>query len=180
MTFEEKTVSSRIIYEGDIFTLKQDIVMIADGSTRKRDLILHRGAVAIAAMHEGKLLMVRQFRKAAEQVLWEIPAGKLDAGEEGTALDAAKRELREETGYEGENWRELCGFYGCIGYNNEFIHLFACDATVKGETDMDDDEAIDLYEMEIPGLLTMIDSGEIKDAKTIIAIEMMARSYKLI
>ena len=116
---------------------------------------------------------------AAGEVVWEIPAGKLEDGEIGQTLLTAKRELKEETGWEAENWRHLTKFYGTIGYCTEMIDLYRADVTVKGDTHFDPSEAIDLYEMEIPELLKMVESGEIKDAKTIIAILMTARELGL-
>ena len=176
MTFEEKSLKSKIIYEGRVFTVRQDVVTTADGGTGTRDIIEHNGGVGIVAVTpDKKLIMIRQFRIAAREVVWEIPAGKLEADEKGQPLLTAKRELKEETGWEAENWRHLTKFYGTIGYCTEMIDLYRADVTVKGDTHFDPSEAIDMYEMEIPELLKMIDSGEIKDAKTIVAILMTAR-----
>jgi len=176
MTFEEKSLTSRVIYKGRVFTVRQDEVTTADGGTGIRDVIEHNGGVGIAALTpDKKLIMIRQYRIAAREVVWEIPAGKLEEGEVGQTLLTAKRELKEETGWEAENWRHLTKFYGTIGYCTEMIDIYRADVTVKGETDFDPSEAIDLYEMEIPELLKMVESGEIKDAKTIVAILMTAR-----
>ncbi len=159
--------------------MRQDEVTTANG-TGIRDIIEHNGGVGIVALTpEKKLIMIRQFRIAAGEVVWEIPAGKLEDGEIGQTLLTAKRELKEETGWEAENWRHLTKFYGTIGYCTEMIDLYRADVTVKGDTHFDPSEAIDLYEMEIPELLKMVESGEIKDAKTIIAILMTARELGL-
>ncbi|MBR3297373.1 MAG: NUDIX hydrolase [Firmicutes bacterium] len=179
MTFEEKSLKTRVIYKGRVFTVRQDEVTTANG-TGIRDIIEHNGGVGIVALTpEKKLIMIRQFRIAAGEVVWEIPAGKLEDGEIGQTLLTAKRELKEETGWEAENWRHLTKFYGTIGYCTEMIDLYRADVTVKGDTHFDPSEAIDLYEMEIPELLKMVESGEIKDAKTIIAILMTARELGL-
>jgi len=180
MTFEEKILNTRVIYEGKVFTVRQDVVTTANGGTGIRDVIEHNGGVAVAALTpEKKLIMIRQYRIAAGEVVWEIPAGKLEADETGNHLLTAKRELKEETGWEAENWRHLTKFYGTIGYCTEMIDIYRADVTVKGETHFDPSEAIDLYEMEIPELIGMIESGEIKDAKTIVAILMTARELGL-
>ena len=176
MTFEEKSLDSKVIYEGPVFTVRQDKVLIANGGTGLRDIIEHNGGVGVAATtKDGKLLMIRQYRKAAEDVLWEIPAGKYESDEIGQSLLTAKRELKEETGWEADNWRFVTRFYGTVGYCNEMLDLYRADVTVKGDTHFDPAEAIDLYEMEIPELLKMVDSGEIRDAKTMIAILLTAR-----
>lgn len=177
MTFEEKSIESKVIYEGPVFTLRQHLVNTASGGVAKRDIIEHAGGVGVAAVtKDGQMLMIRQFRKAAEEVIWEIPAGKLDHGD-SDGLAAAKRELREETGYLAENWRYLTSFFGTVGYCSEVIELYRADATIKRGTDFDPSEAIELYEIEIPKLIEMISSGEIKDAKTIIAIFLIAREF---
>jgi ADP-ribose pyrophosphatase len=117
--------------------------------------------------------MIRQYRKAAGQVVWEIPAGKTEEGEDPETT--ARRELKEETGYQAVNFRRITRFYGTIGYNNEVIELFRADATLRGETDFDENEAIDLFEIDVETLLAMVESGEIVDGKTIVGILLVAR-----
>jgi len=176
MTFEEKTLESRYIYKGKIFNLRQDIVTAPSGKTATRDIIEHRGGVGIAAVtKDKKLVMIRQFRKAAEQVLWEIPAGKIEPGEEDKLDQTATRELKEETGYSCDGLEYLGGFYGTCAYDNEVIHLYFANALEKGQTHFDDTEAIDTFEIEIPKALEMIKTGDIKDGKTAIAVLMVAR-----
>ena len=109
--------------------------------------------------------------------MWEIPAGKAELGE--ASVNTAIRELKEETGYSGENFEFLTKFYGTIGYNNEIIEIFKARATEKGDTDFDEHEAIELYEMELSQLLDMIDRGEIIDAKTIVGILLIAREMDI-
>lgn len=176
MVFEEKSLDTKIIYRGPVFTVRQDNVLTADGGMGIRDIVEHNGGVGIAALTpDKKLLMIRQYRISAGETVWEIPAGKYEADEIGHSLSAAKRELKEETGWEAENWRLISSFYGSVGYCTEKIDLYAADATVKGDTHFDPSEAIDLYELGIPELMEMIRSGEVRDAKTIVAILMTAR-----
>jgi ADP-ribose pyrophosphatase len=175
MTFEEKTIESHVIYKGPIFTLRHHTVQAPGGRTAERDIIEHNGAVAmLARTPQGKLLLVRQYRKAAEAVLWEIPAGKIEPGETDRA-EVARRELREETGYACGEMKFLTVFYGAIGYCSERIWLYECRVTEKGETDFDDDEAIDLYEVDLEEALKMVERGDIQDSKTIIAVLWAAR-----
>lgn len=177
MTVEEKTISSELLMEGPVFSVRRHIVTAKNGKTTLRDIVEHNGGVGVCAMTpENKLLMVRQFRKAAEAVVWEIPAGKTEVGED--SLTTAKRELKEETGYDAEDFQFLTRFYGTIGYNNEIIEIFKARTTSKGETAFDEHEAIELYEMEIPALLAMIDKGEIIDAKTIVGVLLIARALQ--
>jgi len=174
MTVEEKTIESELVLEGPIFSVRRHKVTARDGKVATRDIIEHSGGVGICALtDDNKLLMIRQFRKAAEAVVWEIPAGKAEPGER--FIDTAVRELKEETGYCGEKFESLIKFYGTIGYNNELIEIFKAHATVKGDTNFDEHEAIELFEMELPDLLQMIDRGEIIDAKTIVGILLIAR-----
>lgn len=176
MTFEEKTLESKYIYKGKIFNVRQDIVTAPDGGTSIRDIIEHRGGVGVAAVTpDKKLVMIRQFRKAAEEVLWEIPAGKVEPNETEKLEQTAVRELKEETGYSCKNLEYIGGFFGTCGYDNEIIHLFYAETTKKGQTHFDPTEAIDTFEIEIPKALEMLKSGEIKDGKTAIAVLMVAR-----
>lgn len=178
MTVEEKTIESELLLKGSVFNVRRHKVTAKDGKIAIRDIVEHNGGVAICALTpENKLLMIRQFRKAAEAVVWEIPAGKAELGE--ASVNTAIRELKEETGYSGENFEFLTKFYGTIGYNNEIIEIFKARATEKGDTDFDEHEAIELYEMELSQLLDMIDRGEIIDAKTIVGILLIAREMDI-
>jgi len=175
MTFEEKTLESELVYEGKIFKVRKHKVT-APGGTAYRDVVEHRGGVGIVAINkEGKLILIKQFRKAAEQVLWEIPAGKVEADEVDDLQATAVRELKEETGYTAENPKYLGGFYATCGYCNEKIHIFYADATDKGETHFDPTEAIDTYEVDMEEALKMIESGEIIDMKTAVGILMASK-----
>lgn len=171
MTFEEKTLESQRIYEGAIINLRRDKVTVQNG-TSYREIVEHNGGAVLAALTaEGKLVMVRQFRKPAERVMLEVPAGKIDAGE--TPMQAAVRELKEETGYTAGNVKHLLSFYPSVGYSQEQLHLYLCTDLTAGETCFDENEAIDIEEMEVELLFNMVQSGQIQDAKTVIAILMV-------
>lgn len=173
MTYEEKTISSERIYEGKIVNLRKDKVSVRDNKTSYREIVEHPGGVGIAAVTEsGGILMVKQFRKAAEAVVLEIPAGTREPGED--PMITGMRELREETGYTAERFEYLTSFYSSIGYSTEMIYLYMAQGLTPGETEFDDNEAIDLFEFPIADLKQMIDDGEIIDGKTITAILLAA------
>ncbi|MDR0424748.1 MAG: NUDIX hydrolase [Clostridiales Family XIII bacterium] len=168
-TVEEKTISSDMIYKGAILNLRRDRVTIKDGGMSWREIVEHSGGVAIAAVtDEGRMVMVRQFRKAAESVMLEVPAGKTEPGEDLAA--AAARELREETGYSAQKLEHVSHFYTSIGYSTEVLHLYIATGLTPGETDFDENEAIEIYEYTVDELIAMMGTGEVADAKSMIAI----------
>ncbi len=169
MTFEEKTLSSERIYEGKIINLRKDKVTVVHG-TSYREIVEHNGgAVLLTVTDEGKMIMIRQYRKAAGKVMFEVPAGKIDPGED--PLVTAGRELKEETGYTAGSIKYLCRFYPSVGFSEECLYLYLCTDLKAGETDFDENEAIDMEEWDIADLHAMVRRGEIDDAKTLIAIE---------
>ena len=169
MIIEEKTLKSEMIYEGAILNLRKDEVTVKDGKTSYREIIEHNGGVLILGVtREGKIPMVKQYRKSAESVVLELPAGRLEIGEE--PIEAAKREFREETGYSVEKIDQISHFYSSIGYSNEKLFLFFASGLTPGETDFDDNEAIDIVEYYPDELREMIDDNTIVDAKTILAL----------
>ena len=171
MTFEEKTLKSEKIYDGAIINLRRDKVTV-QGGTSYREIIEHNGGAVIAALTEDrKLVMVRQYRKPADKVMLEVPAGKIDPGEK--PIEAAVRELKEETGYAASKVEFLTEFYPSVGYSEEKLYLYLCAGLTPGETCFDENEAIDIEEIELDKLFKMAMSGELDDAKTIIAILMV-------
>ena len=171
MTFEEKTLKSEKIYEGTIINLRRDKVT-AQGGTSYREIIEHNGGAVIAALTEDKkLVMVRQYRKPADKVMLEVPAGKIDPGE--MPLEAAVRGLKEETGYTASKVEFLTEFYPSVGYSEERLYLYLCTGLTPGETCFDENEAIEIEEIDLDRLFKMAMSGELDDAKTIIAILMV-------
>ena len=174
MIFEEKTIKKETIYEGKILNLRRDVVQ-AVGGEATREVIEHNGAVAMVALtDDGKVIMVKQYRYPMRKVILEIPAGKIDKGETDPD-EAAARELKEETGYTAGRMEKLGKIYPSVGYSEEGIELYLCRDLVPGETDMDEDEAIDIEEYDFDEACRMAESGEIRDAKTICAL-LMARA----
>ena len=134
-----------------------------------REVVEHPGAVGIVALKEnGDIVMVKQYRKAVEQVLLELPAGKLEQGE--NPLDCAARELTEETGYTAGDLRYLVSFYTSPGFSNEVMHMFLATDLKEGKNDPDDDEMVETVEISRDRAIDMILKGEIKDGKTIAGI----------
>lgn len=169
--FEEKTIASQTLYEGKIVTLKVDDVVLPDGQQAKREIISHPGAVAMMAVtNEDRLVLVRQFRKALEKTILEIPAGKIEANEDPTV--SAKRELAEETGYVAEHVKPLFTFYTSPGFANERLHLFWAENLHAGKMDLDQDEFVELVEYSLEDCLDAIERGEICDAKTVLAVQL--------
>jgi len=176
MTFEEKTISSERIYEGKILNLRKDTVEAFGNQISAREIVEHPGGVAIVAItDDNKMVMVKQFRKAAEKVMLEVPAGKHEKGED--TLKTAVRELKEETGYTASEIKLLTKFYASVGYTEEVLYLYLCTGLTSGETEFDEHEAIEIVEYKLDDLYDMVMSGEIEDAKTIVAI-LMAKIHR--
>lgn len=170
MIYEEKTIKSEKIYEGKILSLKVDTVEMPDKKYSKREIVEHVGGVGILAVTEDeKIVLVKQYRKAVGKTLLEIPAGKSEINEE--PRETAIRELKEETGYDAEEFKYINEFYPTPGYCTEKIHIFLAEGLKKGEQDLDPFEFMDIYEIDLEEAHKMIFTGEIIDAKTIIAIQ---------
>jgi ADP-ribose pyrophosphatase len=166
---EEKTIKSQTIYEGNIIRLQLDQVTLPDGRTSQREIVKHPGAVAVVAItDENKLVLVRQFRKPLEKTILEIPAGKLEPGEDPRVC--AFRELEEETGYRAEEMTPLVSFYTSPGFADEIIHLYVASGLHRGEARPDQDEFVELVELTLPEAWQRIADGEICDAKTVAAV----------
>jgi ADP-ribose pyrophosphatase len=169
----ERVVDSRPIYEGRIVRFRVDTVLFPDGSTSIREIIGTPGAVVIAPLtDDGQVRMVRQYRSAIGEFLLELPAGTLEPGE--PPEQAAPRELAEETGDRAAHWQRLTGFYTVPGICNEYIHLFLATGLTPGLTDREADEFIEVVTLPVDAALAMVRSGEIRDAKTIIGLLMVA------
>lgn len=160
----------------DIYT---DTVRFPNGSTGELDIIRHPGASAVVpfltdpASDDPQLLLIRQYRYAAGGYLWEIPAGRLDAGE--SPHDCAVRELREETGCGADRVEHLYTMFTTPGFTDEVIHVFSATGLVRGETAHEDDEFMEVVPMALSEALERIRSGEIRDAKTALGIMYAAR-----
>ncbi|SNX55386.1 NUDIX hydrolase [Thermoanaerobacterium sp. RBIITD] len=169
MNLTEVTKNSDKIFNGKIINLRIDNVVLPDGKTAKREIVEHPGGVSILAVNKnGKILMVKQYRKPAEKIMLEIPAGKLDPGESPEVC--AKRELMEETGYIANNLKHIFSFYPSPGFSTEILHLYLALEIEKGEPHRDDDEFLEVYEYGLDEIKNMVMNGEIEDAKSLIAI----------
>ncbi len=173
----ERVVASQVVHRGRYMVFHVDTIERADGSRGTRDLVAHPGAVAILALdRDDRLLLVRQWRVAAGQAMLEIPAGTLDV-HEGVTEDpdvAARRELEEETGHRAGTWRRLSSFWTAPGFASEFMHLYlATDlAAVADDTRLapDEDEELELRRLPVDEALSLVDTGAIADAKSILGI----------
>jgi ADP-ribose pyrophosphatase len=173
----EETVRSIRTFKGMLINVRVDRVRLADGDESRREVVEHPGAVAILPiLDDGRVLVERQYRQPAREVLWEIPAGTLHQGEEPEAC--ARRELAEETGYSPERLEHLTSVYLAPGYSTEMIHLFVARGLAAAALNLDHDERIRTVALEFDRVLDMIATGEIKDAKTVCAV-LLARERKL-
>ncbi len=169
MKFEEKTLNSKVVYDGKVMTVIRDDVEVSDGHKSFREVVIHSGGVVIIALkNEDTILLVKQYRYPLKQVNLELPAGKLEIGEDPD--EACKRELEEETGYRAKNWKSLGYINTTPGICTEKLYLyFASGLEFVGEHP-DEGEIIKCFEYKLKDVFEMIKSGEINDAKTICAI----------
>lgn len=166
----EAQTASQEIYDGVIVHLYKDTVRLPNGHTATREVIRHIGAVAVVPVTEdGKVIVERQFRYPLDQVITEIPAGKLDSFTEDR-LSAAKRELREETGYTADTWTALGDFHPTAAYCDEKITLYLATGLHLGARDLDEDEFLNVVAVPMEELISDIMAGRITDGKTQAAI----------
>ena len=170
MNLEEKQLNFDYKFKGRIINLRQDTVMLPNGNTATREVVEHPGGVCVAALTEdNELLFVRQWRYPYGEETLEIPAGKRDRKDEDP-LECGKRELREETGAIAQNYIDLQPLYPTPGYINEVIYCYLATNLTFGEQDTDEDEFLDVIRIPLDKAVNMVLSGEIKDAKTQIAV----------
>jgi ADP-ribose pyrophosphatase len=171
---EPGRIKSVRAYTGRVISLDVDTVRFPDGSTGELEMVRHPGASAVVPFlsdprgEDPQVLMIRQYRYAADGYLYEIPAGRLNKGED--PRECAMRELKEETGCTAEQIERLFSFYTTPGFTDEKIHVFLATGLVPGETKHEADEFLDLEPMLLSRALDMVESGEIMDAKTALAL----------
>ncbi len=167
MVFNEKTITTEKRFEGRIFDVRVESVELPDGKIGYRELVDHPGGVGIVAItDDNKIILVKQYRKAVEKELVEIPAGKLERNED--PLECGKRELEEETGYTAKEFISLGYLYPSPGFANEVTHLYLAWGLEKGDVNPDEDEYLDVFECSIEKIYDKIMKNQICDAKTVI------------
>ncbi len=168
MEFTEKTINSELIFDGRVVKLYKDNVELATGQKSFREVVKHSGGVVILAEKEDKILLVKQFRYPMKEIMFELPAGKLEIGED--PFEAAKRELEEETGYSANKWTDLGYVYTSPGYSDEKLYLYKAEDLEFTHCHPDEGEIIQAFEYKYDDVLKMILDGKINDAKTLCAI----------
>ncbi|MBT2626644.1 NUDIX hydrolase [Bacillus sp. HU-1818] len=169
---EEKTIGKEKLFSGKVIDLYVEDVELPNGKTSKREIVKHPGAVAVLAVTDSnKIILVNQYRKPLERTIVEIPAGKLEKGEEPeyTAL----RELEEETGYTAKKLTKITAFYTSPGFADEIVHLFLAEdlSVLEEKRELDEDEFVEVMEVTLEDALKLVETREVYDAKTAYAIQ---------
>ena len=173
-----EVTSSKLSYDGPLFRVYTDTI-VENGREITRDVVRHNGSVVILAIDDSKnkrdplVVVERQYRHAAKEYLLEVPAGKLEAGEEGLA--GAKRELLEETGFKAKRWRKMARYFASPGFLGEFMQVFVAEGLTLGEAQPEYDEQIEIEMIPLSRLLSMIEEGKVHDGKTLISVMLYAR-----
>ncbi|HEY2859858.1 MAG TPA: NUDIX hydrolase [Terracidiphilus sp.] len=171
---QAKVLSSEVVYQGPLFRVTKDRIVEPSGKESVRDVVRHNGSAVIVAVDNSKskkdpyIVVERQFRHAANQYLWELPAGSLDPGED--PLRGAQRELEEETGYRAKKWRPLVRYFASPGFLGEAMNVFLAEGLIPGHAKPEDDEDIDFRLVKLSEILKMIRKGKIPDGKTLSCI----------
>jgi len=167
-----RLISSRTLYRGPVFWVTTDQVQEPGGVRARRDIVHHSGSVVVLAVDESgsvpRILLERQYRHAAKDYLWELPAGRIDPGEK--PLPAAQRELLEETGYSADKWRRILYFYASPGFVAETMSVYMATGVRPGKAQPEDDEVILKRMVALPAAIRMVLNGTIRDAKTIASV----------
>src|ERR1700689_2047594 len=173
-----EVISSKLSYEGPLFRVYTDEI-VENGREVSRDVVRHNGSVVILAIDDSKnkrdplIVMERQYRHAAKEYLVEVPAGKMEEGED--ALTGAKRELLEETGFRAKRWRKMVRYFASPGFLGEWMQVFIAEDLTLGEAQPEYDEQLEIELIPLSRLLTMIEEGKIHDGKTLISVMFYTR-----
>lgn len=169
MDLKETRLDTTLVYEGDFIRVHKDSVQLPDGTASSREYIAHPGAVAVLALLDnGNLVLERQFRYAPQREFIELPAGKIDAGED--ILHTAQRELLEETGYVACEWTHLATAWPCIGYADERMEYFLARGLIQQEQKLDSGEFLEVFELSLAEAIEWIRIGKINESKTIVGL----------
>lgn len=164
-----QTIAREEIYKGKIIEVVKDTITLPENKTTKRELVLHSDAAAVVPIDsEGNIILVKQYRHPFGEMVYEIPAGLVEKGED--PLICAKRELEEETSYKCDNLKFVCKMASSVGFCNECIYVYIADNLSQGQFNFDEDEFIEVYRFKPYEAMEMIEKGEIYDGKTIIGI----------
>jgi ADP-ribose pyrophosphatase len=174
-----QVLSSKIVYKAPVFQVTSDEVIEPSGVKVRRDVIRHPGSVVVLALDERKkepaVLLIRQYRYAADQELWELPAGRIDKGED--ALTAAKRELAEETGYSASEWKHALSYYASPGFLDETMNIFVARDLRTGKASPEEDEFITCKLVPLSKAVQWVMSGKVHDGKAIAGILWVAQKF---
>jgi ADP-ribose pyrophosphatase len=167
---DEITLNSKMIFQGNVLNLRIDNIKLPDGEESKREVVEHSGGVTILPItDDNRIIMVKQYRKPVEEVVLELPAGKLEIDEE--PAQCAKRELWEETGYRSDDVDLICSFYTTPGYSDELLYLYSAKSLYEAKIDRSEPgEFVEMCFLKREEIIDKIMSGKIKDAKTIIGL----------
>lgn len=172
-------LSSEVVFQGPLFKVLRDRILEPGGAESVRDVIRHNGSVVILAIDNSKrkkdpwIVMERQYRHAANRYLWELPAGKLEPGED--ALAGAKRELEEETGYRARKWRPLVEYFASPGFLGESMKVFLAEGLVAGDAHPEEDERIEIRLVKLSEVVKSIEKGIVLDGKTLSSVLLYVR-----
>ena len=169
MDLKETRLESAVMYQGSFIQVRKDSVRLPDGAVSSREYITHPGAVAVLAiLDNGNLVMERQYRYALQREFIELPAGKIDHGED--ILICAQRELLEETGYVASEWIHLTTAWPCIGYSDERMEYFLARGLTHLGRNLDEGEFLEVFELSLPEAIEWIRLGKINESKTIVGL----------
>lgn len=169
MDYTETTISTERIFEGRVINFRRDTVVLPNGEKAARELVEHPGGVGVVAINDdGELLLVEQYRKPYERVITEIPAGKLEKGEDAELC--GRRELEEETGYTAETFEYLGECYPSVGYTDEIIRLYLAKGLEKTKQNLDEDEFLSVKKIPLREMTERVMKNEFADAKTVIGV----------
>lgn len=177
MDLKETQLDTALMYDGDFIQVRKDNVCLPDGAVSTREYITHPGAVAVLALLDnGNLVMERQYRYAPQREFIELPAGKIDHGED--ILLCAQRELLEETGYVAREWIHLTTAWPCIGYANERMEYFLARGLTQQQRKLDDGEFLEVFELSLVEAIEWIRLGKINESKTIVGLFWLEKYLK--